>query len=109
MPAVEVGHGGIACKSGAVEVPHRRIDHEADEGQAVRGQEGLDVRNAELMLLDVEDEIAAGAGRIEIPEPGDLLERFRVVERHKLLTAAADVVGGMPKPALCDELARQSD
>src|SRR5262245_30148489 len=70
-----------------------RVDHEADEGEAVVVQEGLDLRDGQPVLLDMEAQVAAAAHVVEIrrlPEPADI---GALAFGNKLLTEAADVHG----------------
>src|SRR5947209_6838609 len=83
--------------------PRRKF--KTDEVQIVLGEEGLDLRNRQTMLLDVEQEIAAFAGAEEIPGLGDALER-RIQE---VLPAAANVFHSRAVASVSDELAAGDD
>src|SRR5258705_3361784 len=100
VPAVELGLVGKLALDLALAA---RVDHEADEGKAVFVQEGLDLRDGQPMLLDVEAQVPAAAHVVEIrrlPEPADIAARGF---GNNLLTEAADVVGALAIGALCNQ------
>src|SRR5262249_53356774 len=80
-PAIQIRHRGVVRKPHAIVLLGLRVDREANEGQAVAGQKRLDLGNRELPLLDVEEQVAASADGVKIPESGDILEGRVVVER----------------------------
>src|SRR5215831_20546106 len=74
-PAIEIDHRRVVRKPRLVQLLHRRVCLEADEGQSALGEKRLDVLDLELMLLDVKQQIAAIADRVEVAEPRDGLQR----------------------------------
>src|SRR5262245_12136492 len=106
VPAVELA----LVRKGALDlVLGARVDHESNKVEAVVGEEGLDLRDGEPVLLDVEAQVAAAAHVVEIrrlPEPADIAV---LGFGNKLLTEAADVVGARSIAALRDQAAHVND
>ena len=90
VPAVEVAHrpAGLG-EQRAVALQRGRVEFEADEAQALPGDEVLDGRDGQAAFLHVEQQVAAFAGAEEIVEARQAAQR-RV---EQILPAAADVGG----------------
>jgi len=72
-------------------------------------QESRDLRDRELMLLSVEQEVAAFAGREEVRIFRDVLQRLAVIAGENLLATVPDVIGAAAVAALGDKAAREAD
>src|SRR5262249_2664797 len=106
MPAVELA---LVWKPAFDLVLAARVDHEADKREAVVVQEGLDLRNGQPVLLDMEAQVAAAAHVVEIrrlPEPAEI---GALAFGNKLLTEAADVLGARSIAALGNQAAHVDD
>src|SRR5882757_8646215 len=106
VPAVELG---LVGKLAFDLVLAARVDHEADEGEAVVVQEGLDLRDGQPVLLHMEAQVAAAAHVVEIrrlPEPADIAA---LGFGNNLLTEAADVVGARAIAALGNQATHVDD
>ena len=64
VPAVKIGGGLVFRKASAIVL--QRLAGEADKAKAVLAQESRDLRDRELMLLHVEQQVAAFAGGEEV-------------------------------------------
>ena len=71
VPVIEVGAGGIVRKLFAIARRHGYFELEADEFKPVGGEKILDLGDRETVFLDVEQEVAAIAGAVEIGSPDD--------------------------------------
>src|SRR5262249_27590609 len=86
-----------------------RVDHEADEGEAVVVHAALDLRDGQPVLLHMEAEVAAAAHVEEIrrlPEPSGIAA---LAFGNKLLTEAPDILGARAIAALGDQIAHRND
>src|SRR5262249_11947565 len=105
VPAIEISHRRIIRILLAIRLPDCGAEFKSDQLKILSREEFLDLRNSQAMFLDMEQQIAALAGGIEIVVPGEVLHR----RMQQLLPAAADVGGGWMEAALCDEAARRDD
>src|SRR3972149_2986482 len=71
IPAIQVRHRPIAGKTSAIGLLRFRVQFKSDETEIPRGQEFLDLRNGQAMLLKRTQEIAAFADAEKIVVPGD--------------------------------------
>src|SRR4051812_17250262 len=98
MPALEIGSGLIFRK--AFSILTRRLSGKTDERDIALAQEAGDLRDSELMLLHMKQQIAALAGGEEVRIVGNVLQRRAVRASQQLLATAADVVGAAAVAAL---------
>src|SRR5262249_596736 len=89
LPPVEVGHGARVREASAI--GDGGLSGEADEIQALRREERLYLRDRQLMLLHVEQEIAALAGGEEVGIFRDVPQRRALCKAQQLLPAPPDV------------------
>ena len=75
VPVVEIGAGGIVRELQTISQQHVGIMVKAKQLESVVGEESLDLWEREPMLLDMEQEIAATAGGIEIAARDDCSDR----------------------------------
>src|ERR1043166_4507871 len=68
MPVGEVRHRGVGGKALAIMRGHVVLDLKSDQSEAFGVQEGFDLRQGHPLLGDVEQEIAAVAGAVEIAQ-----------------------------------------
>src|SRR5262249_45151996 len=105
VPPVKIAHEPVAAENAAIVLERLRRELEADESQAVRCHEGLDLRNRGARFLDMKQQIATFAGAEEIADSRDALKR----RAQQLLPAAANVVEGCTVAVLGNESARRDD
>src|SRR5437667_158277 len=78
VPLIEVAHGRVgreACSIGSA-----RRSGEAEKCETMRAHEGGDVRDRELLLLHIEQQIAALAGREEVRVLRHIAQRRALLE-----------------------------
>src|SRR3979490_2994166 len=92
VPAIEIDHGGVLGIFRRVCTEHPRIELPAQQMELLGRQEGRDLRKRVLIFLDVEQEVAAIAGRVEIARRDDGLAGRAIRKRKNLLPAAPDVL-----------------
>ncbi len=109
VPAMEIDHGGILGIFRRVSTEHPRIELKAEELQLLGRQQGRDLRNRVLIFLNVEQQVAAIAGRVEIARRDDGLAGRAVGKRKNLLPAAPDVVRAGATTSCRDGGARRID
>ena len=73
MPLLEVGHGHVGRKARSIGVPHGT--GEAQEVEVMCAQERCDLRDRQLLLLDMEEKVAALAGSEEVGIFRDIMQR----------------------------------
>src|SRR6266705_1262205 len=104
MPLLEICHGHVGRKARPIGVAHGA--REAKKNQAMRAQERRNLRDRKLLLLHVEEEVPAFAGREEVGVLRHIMQRRALLAAQKLLPATADVIGALAVAALGDEGAR---
>src|SRR4029453_14389001 len=74
-----------------------------EKSQAMCAQERRDLRDRELLLVRMEQQIAALAGREEVGVFRHVVERRALVEAQDIPPTATDIVGALTIAALGDE------
>ena len=109
VPAVEIGRRRRVGETAPEGRQHRGRDLKAEERQAVVGEERLDVRQREAVLHDVEQQVAAAAGAVEIAQRGQAFFERAILATMDLLAAGANSLRRRRVAAPGDQRAPRDD
>src|ERR1051326_1767486 len=100
VPGIEIGHAAVVGKACAVTQRDRAIDLETKQAKPVGGEKRSDLRQRQAMLLNMEQQIATSARRIEIGRTGERGKRRTLTGGKDCLPCAANLVGAVAEAVL---------